>query len=170
MLEGLKNEHKILADELDNLKNGREDARQVELSILEKTIPVLQKEKEDLINQLQSKEALAEGSKKLARILMDENYDLKNHIEALLRPDMAVPSAQEQSKKALADLRRSYEEMFTKLIGKVTEIKKEGEKLPILERENANLYQNLTTKNSELGRIKQNYDEDKSVAKNNLVT
>lgn len=135
----LKSENSALQEELDQVKEGKEATRGIQMSILEKTIPVLQKEKEDLTNELLSKEAISEGSKRLARILMDENLELKNQLEAMLRPDMAVPSAQEQSKKALQDMRSSYEEMFSNLIGKVNQIQKEGEILPIVERENQQL-------------------------------
>lgn len=140
----LKSENKALEQELHGVKEGKEASRGVQLSILEKTIPVLQKEKRDLINELQSKEALTEGSKRLARILMDENLELRNQLEALLRPDMAVPSAQEQSKKALLDMRHSYQEMFSGLIEKVNQIQKEGEKLPIVENQNMELRHQVT--------------------------
>lgn len=117
-------------------------------------------------SQLLSQEALAEGSKKLARILMDENYSLKSQIETLLRPDMAVPSAQEQSKKALSDLRTSYENMFAQLVGKVTQIKQEGEKMPILERENTAMSKELAVLKEERASLTQNQLIDKMVAPN----
>lgn len=166
----LKNENKRLSDELEYLKKGKEEARQIEFTILEKTIPVLQKEKEDLMNQLASKEALAEGSKKLARLVMDENYDLKSQIESLLRPDMAVPSAQEQSKKALADLRDSYEKMFENLIAKVNQIQKEGERVPQLEQENSGLLQEVSILRTTRSKLAVDLEEDRKVGETNSET
>lgn len=166
----LRNENSVISEELYSLKKGREEAKQIELTILEKTIPVLQKEKEDLMNQILSKEALAEGSKKLARILMDENYDLKNQVESLLRPDMAAPSAQEQSKKALADLRVSYESMFQQLIGKVSQIQKEGEIVPQLEKENTALQLELVAVRTARANLAESYENDRIVINFNPET
>lgn len=141
--EGLTAKLKGLKDEVIVLKNNKDQANNERLTILEKTIPVIEKEKEDLRNEVRNREELSEKSKALARLLMDENLELRKHLEAVLRPDMAVPTAQEQSKKALLEMKESYKNMFSNLIEKVTQIQKEGEKLPVVEEENLSLRKEL---------------------------